>query len=185
MHSRIKNYIKESEGITEQVNYNTLVSVADHIKKCILQNNTIYACGNGGSALCASHFVTDLAKMVHLKTDKNIRIVSLVDNIGLITAYANDVSYDSIFSEQLKNYSNPKDTLLAISGSGKSPNVVQAVKYANANNLDVISFTGFSGGIIKDISDISFHIPSNNMQIVEDLHVQALHILMRELVGEL
>ena len=178
MHSNIKNYLDDTNNTLLNVNFDILIKISELLKNTISSTNrSIYVCGNGGSAYCASHFVTDLAKTVNIDLKKKIRIYSLVDNIGIITAYSNDISYSEAFKQQLINYSKKGDIFFAISGSGQSENVVNAARYAKKNEIDVISFTGFNGGKLKNLSDYNYHIPSNNMQIVEDLHVQAIHIL--------
>ena len=183
---QINKYLKSSEEVTDKINYETLIRISELIRnKYINKSNSIFTCGNGGSAHCAGHFVTDFAKMLKTKKSDNIRIYSLVDNIGMITAYANDICYNKVFSQQLDTYGKKGDALFVITGSGKSKNIIEAASCAKSNGITLISFTGFDGGAIKGISDYNFHVPSNNMQIVEDIHVQAMHILMLDLVQSL
>lgn len=183
--SNVNRYFEDSRQVVDQMDFDKLVEISDFIKSFLNQNRSIFMCGNGGSAYCASHFVTDLAKMVPSITNQKLKIFSLTDNVGILTAYANDVDYKSIFTAQLANYAGLGDAVFAISGSGNSPNVVECAKYANSKGIKVISFTGFDGGELKNNSDFNLHVPSFNMQIVEDVHVQILHILMRELIGDL
>jgi D-sedoheptulose 7-phosphate isomerase len=142
---------------------------------------SIFVCGNGGSALTASHFVTDLAKMYWVNKKSQLKAFCLSDNIGMLTAYANDLSYDDVFSEPLQNYGTKGDLLIVISGSGNSENVVRALKTAKKLEMNSIGVSGFSGGHVKELSDVSVHFPVDDMQIAEDLHLSFVHIVMKQL----
>lgn len=145
----------------------------------------IITLGNGGSAMTALHFVTDWAKMVYLKHGRPFRGRSLVDNMGLITAYSNDISYADVFSEQLKNIMQPGDLLVAISGSGNSENVIRAVDYANQNGGRTLGLSGFGGGRLKEKAQTSLWVNVNDMQLVEDMHAIFGHIVMQNLCADL
>lgn len=153
----------------------------DLIKTAVEEARTIYLCGNGGSALTASHIVTDWAKMRWINKKSQLKAFCLSDNIGMLTAYANDVSYDNVYSEPLQNYASKGDILIAISGSGNSENIIQALKVARTTGLTSIGLTGFSGGQVMELSDVSVHFPIDDMQIVEDLHLSFGHIAMKHL----
>lgn len=140
--------------------------------------NKIIIFGNGGSASTSSHFVSDLLKTSITKNSKRFRAISLVDNIPVMTAWSNDVSYDDVFVEQLKNFIESGDLIVAFSGSGKSENVIKAIKYAKASNATVIGFTGMSGGGFPDICDICHIVPSNDMLIIESIHVMLFHCII-------
>ena len=140
--------------------------------------------GNGGSGSTASHMVCDILKGCSFKKEKRFKIMCLNDNIPTILAYSNDVSYEKIFEEQLKNYLNDGDILLAISGSGNSKNIINAVNYAKKNNFYVVGFTGYDGGMLKKLSDLSIDTNINDMQISEDIHVIVMHILYHLLENE-
>lgn len=140
--------------------------------------NKIIIFGNGGSASTSSHFVSDLLKTSITKNSKRFRAISLVDNIPVMTAWSNDVSYDDVFVEQLKNFIESGDLIVAFSGSGKSENIIKAIKYANASNATVIGFTGMSGGSFPDICDICHIVPSNDMLIIESIHVMLCHCII-------
>jgi D-sedoheptulose 7-phosphate isomerase len=140
--------------------------------------NKIIVFGNGGSASTSSHFVSDLLKTSIVKDSKRFRAISLVDNIPVMTAWSNDVSYDDIFIEQLKNFIESGDLIVAFSGSGKSENVVRAMKYAKESNATVIGFTGMSGGVFPDICDICHIVPNNDMLIIESIHVMLCHCII-------
>ena len=138
--------------------------------------------GNGGSALAAQHAITDWNKNLFLAAGKPFRGVSLADNMGIFSAYSNDVCYEDVFLEQLRPILAPGDVVVAISGSGNSENVVRAVKYANDNDCVVICLTGFDGGRIRSLADCSVHIPIDDMQVAEDMHLVFIHVSLRELM---
>ena len=110
------------------------------------QNRHIFICGNGGSAATASHFACDIVKGASYQQEKRFRILALTDSLPTLTAYSNDVSYESVFVEQLKNFAQPQDVLMALSGSGNSPNVVRAIEYANSIGCRTIGLSGRDGG---------------------------------------
>jgi D-sedoheptulose 7-phosphate isomerase len=141
--------------------------------------------GNGGSASTASHFACDLNKGVSLNLANRFRVIPLTDNLPTIMAYANDLSYEEIFIEQLKNFLAPGDLVIGISGSGNSVNVTRAVEYAVSQGNTTIGITGYDGGRLKKIADYSFNAGINDMQISEDLHMITAHILMRLLCEKL
>ncbi|OHC75560.1 MAG: phosphoheptose isomerase [Rhodospirillales bacterium RIFCSPLOWO2_12_FULL_58_28] len=138
---------------------------------------TLYVCGNGGSAVISATFVCDHVKLIQTDTDLVPRVVSLNDNISMITAISNDISYDDIFVYQLKSSADPGDALLTISSSGDSENVVRAAQWARNNKLEVISFTGFSGGRTAKTATVNLHVEADNYGIIEDTHQSLMHIL--------
>jgi D-sedoheptulose 7-phosphate isomerase len=142
---------------------------------------TIFVFGNGGSALTASHFACDINKGVSYGLEKRWKVMPLTDNLGSITAYANDVSYEDIFIEQLKNFLQKGDVVIGISGSGNSPNVLKAVEYANGRGAVTIGFTGYDGGKLARIAHCSLNAYIDDMQISEDIHMIISHTLMRVL----
>ena len=144
------------------------------------QGRTVFLIGNGGSAANASHFGQDLAKgtLSSMSATRRFRVVPLTDNIGFITALANDEGYDSIFEQQLRNLAASGDLLVAISGSGNSPNVIRAAEYAHSIGMTVIGVTGFDGGKLKALADVSVHIPVDDMGMTEALHGVVFHLAM-------
>ena len=144
------------------------------------QGRTVFLIGNGGSAANASHFGQDLAKgtLSSMSATRRFRVIPLTDNIGFITALANDEGYDSIFEQQLRNLAASGDLLVAISGSGNSPNVIRAAEYARSIGMTVIGVTGFDGGKLKALSDVSVHIPVDDMGMTEALHGVVFHLAM-------
>lgn len=137
----------------------------------------VYIVGNGGSGANASHMCEDLGKNTILddKQRRRLKILSLTDNTSYILAWANDASYERIFVEQLRNLAEPGDLLIAISGSGNSPNILRAVEWANENGLATFGLTGFGGGELRRIAHQSLHSPCHDMGTVESLHVVAFH----------
>jgi D-sedoheptulose 7-phosphate isomerase len=143
----------------------------------------VFVIGNGGSGSNASHLCEDLAKctLKDFETQKRLRVLSLTDNTAWIMAVANDISYERIFVEQLKNLASPGDVLLAISGSGNSPNILSAVEWANEHGLTTIGITGFSGGKLKPVAHHNLHAPVHDMGIAESLHLVVFHWLVDDL----
>ena len=138
---------------------------------------TIFVCGNGGSAATASHFVTDMVKGASYGRHQRFRILALTDSAPTLTAYANDVSYDCVFVEQLRNFARPGDLVMAISGSGNSPNVVRAIEYANSAGCQTLALTGFDGGRLARAARLNIHVPVPHMGRVEDAHTVVCHMI--------
>lgn len=138
---------------------------------------TLFVCGNGGSAAIANTFVCDHAKLIQTDTELVPRVVSLSANVPMMTAIANDLSYDDVFLYQLRTQAAAGDGLLTISASGDSENVVRAAQWARDNKLDVIAFTGFSGGRTADLASVHVHVDGDNYGVVEDTHQSLMHIL--------
>ncbi len=143
----------------------------------------IITLGNGGSAMTALHFITDWNKSVYMSSGRPFRGRTLVDNVGLQTAYANDISYQDIFIEQLKNIAVAGDLVIAISGSGNSENVIRAVKYANDIGCETLGLCGYSGGKLKDEAKTVIWAAVNDMQLCEDVHSIFGHMVMQSLCG--
>ncbi|HWR53573.1 MAG TPA: SIS domain-containing protein [Bryobacteraceae bacterium] len=137
----------------------------------------IFVCGNGGSASTASHFVTDMLKGASYNRPVRFRILALTDSLSTITAYSNDVCYDCVFTEQLRNFAQPGDILMAISGSGNSPNVVHAVQAAKELGCRTIALTGRNGGKLGPISDLEINVPEPHMGRIEDAHMIVCHMI--------
>ena len=140
--------------------------------------------GNGGSSMTALHFITDWNKSVFMASGKPFRGRSLVDNMGLVMAYGNDISFQDIFREQLKNLLEPGDLVIAISGSGNSENVIRAVEYANQNGGVTLGLCGYSGGRLKQIAHHHVWAAVDDMQLSEDVHAIFGHIVMQALCGQ-
>ena len=143
----------------------------------------VFIIGNGGSGANASHLCEDLAKCTlhDFENQKRLKVLSLTDNTAGIMAWGNDEGYDRIFIEQLKNLASPGDVLLAISGSGNSPNILRAVEWANANEMTTVGITGFGGGKLKSLAHHNMHAGIDDMGIVESLHLVAFHWIIDDL----
>lgn len=147
-------------------------------------DRTIYFFGNGGSASTASHFVVDIGKATIRGDGRRFRCVGLVDNVESVTAWANDLEYASVFSEQLATLARPGDVAWGISGSGNSPNVLKAMEVAKRLDLRTIGLTGMGGGRLKEMVEIPIVVPSRSMQHVEDVHLLIGHLLTAYLRDE-
>jgi phosphoheptose isomerase len=154
-----------------------LEEIAEVIEEAINSRKTIYTCGNGGSSAIADHFVCDFLKGAAANTTIQPIIFSLASNTPTITAVANDISYDDVFSHQIIKYGTPGDILISISSSGSSQNIIDAIEKARSAKVKTISFVGFDGGKAKSISDYCIHIPVSNYGVVEDIHHSIMHIL--------
>jgi D-sedoheptulose 7-phosphate isomerase len=147
------------------------------------EEKTIFVIGNGGSAANASHLAQDLAKGTRAGIDypKRIKAISLTDNVAFITALGNDDGYETVFEQQLRTFAKPGDLVIAISGSGNSPNIVKAIDWANANQMTTIGITGFNGGKLKKMNTYSLHVELNDMCTAESIHSIILHYVIIEL----
>jgi len=145
----------------------------------------IFVMGNGGSGATASHLACDINKGCCLDLEKKFKMICLNDSMPTLLALANDISYDAIFEEQLKNFFNPGDLVIGISGSGNSQNVLLAIRYATAHGGKTIGWSGFGGGRLAGLVDLAFVAQSHDMQQVEDAHMVVAHMLMQAVYGAL
>jgi D-sedoheptulose 7-phosphate isomerase len=171
---------KVSEEL-EKIDPAQVHALADAIHECYTQRRTVFICGNGGSGSNASHFCEDLGKGTLRREDfdndakKRLRVLSLTDNSPYILAWGNDEGFDRVFVEQLKNLAQPGDLLIAISGSGNSPNVLKAVAWANKNGMKTFGCTGFNGGKLMGLVQQNLHVNLDDMGIVESVHLTVFH----------
>ena len=165
----LENLDKKSDQIKE---------IVEHLITARNNGRTIFTMGNGGSGSTSSHFVSDLLKTAIINDSKRFKAISLVDNSSVTLAWSNDVSYDSIFSEQLQNFLNPDDVVIVFSGSGNSSNVVNAFEYAKTKGSVCIAISGMTGGEISKLADITLVVPSNDMLIIESMHVLICHCMI-------
>jgi D-sedoheptulose 7-phosphate isomerase len=162
-------------------------ALADAVYQCYEHGRIAFLCGNGGSGSNASHFCEDLGKGTLRRQDfdndrkKRLRVLSLTDNTPYILAWGNDEGFDRVFVEQLKNLASRGDLLIAISGSGNSPNILRAVEWANRNGLRTFGCTGFSGGKLRTLAHQGLHVPLDDMGIVESIHLAAFHWVVDDL----
>jgi len=179
----LNNYIKLVNSTFENLDKNEISGFIDLLVDAYKNNNFVYVIGNGGSAANASHFAQDLAKGTKLTKDqqKRLKALSLTDNIPFITAQGNDEGYESIFVEQLKTYAKPGDYLVAISGSGNSPNIITAIDWANKNDITTIGITGFDGGKLKQLAKYSVNVNYYEMCTAEIIHSFVFHYIILEL----
>jgi D-sedoheptulose 7-phosphate isomerase len=162
-------------------------ALADAVHHCYLRGHFVFLVGNGGSGSNASHFCEDLGKGTLRREDfdndqkKRLRVLSLTDNTPYILAWGNDEGFDRVFVEQLKNLAGPGDLLVAISGSGNSPNVLKAVEWANRHDLTTFGCTGFNGGRLRELARHNLHVPLDDMGLVESIHLTAFHWVVDDL----
>jgi D-sedoheptulose 7-phosphate isomerase len=177
----IKEYFGTLQAVIDRLNLTEINSVLALLSEAYRRKKQIFIMGNGGSAATASHFVCDFNKGICEDKSTKFRMICLNDNVPTMMAIANDLDYESIFIEQLKNLMEPGDYVIGISGSGNSENVLRAIKYANEHQGVTIGFSGYSGGKLKDLTKFGVHVNINDMQIVEDIHMILDHLMMKVL----
>jgi D-sedoheptulose 7-phosphate isomerase len=173
--TNVESYFALLSCTIQKMQLHSIDAVTEVLLRTFENEKTIYVFGNGGSASLASHFACDLGKGTVNGSGKRFRIMALTDNLPLITAWANDSSYDHIFAEQLTNFVSSEDVAFAISGSGNSRNVINALRVARKAGATTLGITGFKGGAMKDLCDECIIVPSDNMQIIEDMHLSIAH----------
>ena len=174
-------YINQKNVLLQNIDFRELNKVINLLKKCFKNKNIVYTCGNGGSSSLADHFTCDFIKQSNNKTNLQIKSISLTSNFSLISAIANDINYDQIFSFQIEKLCKKNDVLFLFSVSGNSPNLVEAIKKAKKIGVKTISFTGFNGGKLAKLSDLNLNFPIANYGIVEDCHTGIMHYLSQYL----
>jgi D-sedoheptulose 7-phosphate isomerase len=174
---KIKSYLDAVSEILQKLSLTKIEQIMELIYKTYRDDRFIFLLGNGGSAATASHLACDLGKGTVASGQKRMKVMSLTDNTPLITAWANDTHYDYIFAEQLAHFVSPGDLVIGLSGSGKSKNVLNALKLAKESKALTVGLTGFDGGEMKDIVDYCLIVPSNNMQQIEDCHLIITHLI--------
>jgi D-sedoheptulose 7-phosphate isomerase len=179
--SYTREYVKEIQGTIENLPLNVVDETIKVLHDARMNKRQIFIMGNGGSASTASHFVCDLSKNTRKEDWPHFRVIGLTDNIALLSAYANDEGYENVFSRQLANLAQPGDIVIAISASGQSPNVIRAVDLAKHLRAYTIGFTGFDGGGLGRMVDLNVHIPSENIEQVEDVHLILEHMITKAL----
>jgi phosphoheptose isomerase len=177
----LDDYARELAGALATVDRDAVERAAALLASTHVSDGTIWSCGNGGSAAIANHLVCDHTKGVHADTDLRPRVHSLSANVEVVTAIANDMSYADVFVHQLRLGARRGDTLMTVSSSGDSENVVRAASWARDNGLSVIALTGFSGGRSATLANINLHVRAENYGLVEDAHQSLMHILAQYL----
>lgn len=174
-------YFRELTHIFGRISAKDITAITDIIHKAYANERTIFILGNGGSATTASHFACDLGKgtlsRVYDQNEKRFKVVSLTDNVATISAYANDLSFDDIFVQQLRNLVHKGDVVIAITGSGNSKNVIKAMKYARDCGAVTVGMLGFDGGKVRKLLDKYVLVPSNHYGRIEDVHLIIEHLI--------
>lgn len=174
-------YFAELQLARRSVAPEAMDAAASLLLDVIKADATILSCGNGGSAAISNHLLCDYLKGIRTGTNIRTRVKSLSSSPELITAIANDISFDDIFAYQVTSLGRPGDLLIATSSSGQSPNIVRAIEAAHQHGLKVVAMTGFNGGAASKMADVSLHVASGNYGIVEDIHQSLMHILAQYL----
>jgi len=174
-----RDYFEMYKNVIALLPYSAVDEIVEELLQRYEQGKAVFLFGNGGSAALASHIACDLSKGTLLNggSGTRFRVVALTDNIPLMTAWANDSSYERIFAEQLQNLVSPGDVAFAISGSGNSANVLAGLRVARAVGAVTVGLTGFRGGKMKALCDYCVIVPSDNMQIIEDFHLSVAHAM--------
>ena len=182
---QIREYLELEISILEKLDQNEINNAMNLLEETRKKGSNVFVFGNGGSAATALHMENDFNKGISEKIEKKYHFQCINANMATIMAIANDNGYARVFEQQLENKLKEDDVIVAISGSGNSENVIRAVEYAKKQGSKIIGMTGYSGGKLKELSDISLHVPLNNMQITEDIHIIFNHMMMYILCGEL
>ena len=164
-------------GALETVDLEKVAQAIEIFRQARQQSRRIFVCGNGGSASTASHFVCDMLKGASYGKRARFRIMALTDSLPTITAYSNDVGYECVFVEQLKNFAEPGDVVMAFSGSGNSPNVLRAVEYGNALGCRTVALTGRDGGKLGPMAELNLQVWEPHMGRIEDAHMVVMHMI--------
>lgn len=174
----VRGYIGKLEAVLKSLDPREISAVGGLLAVARHEGRQVFIAGNGGSAALASHVAVDLGKGCSRNREKRFRVFSLTDNMPWITAVGNDISYDDIFVEQLKNYAEKDDVFIAVSGSGNSKNIIKALQYANQVGCATVGISGFKGGALKELVKHHVHVKSDHMGLIEDGQLIVCHILM-------
>lgn len=172
----LENYVAALQATLAELPLEAVAGLVDTLAEAWRADRQVLTCGNGGSASTASHLAADLAKNVAAPGQRRLRVLPLTDNLPQLTAWANDAAYAEVFAEQVRTYGRPGDVLIAISGSGNSPNVLNAVRLARERGLYTIGLSGFDGGQLRRLVDWPVHVANDCMEQVEDAHLMIGHM---------
>jgi D-sedoheptulose 7-phosphate isomerase len=173
---RACRYFEELAKLIPQLPYTAVDAIACVMLQAFVEDRTVFVFGNGGSAASASHAMVDMNKGTSsVGQSRRMKVMALTDNVPLLTAWANDSSYEQVFSEQLKNFAHRRDVAFAISASGDSSNVILALQTARDCGAVTVGVAGYQGGRMKPLCDVCAVVPSDNMQMIEDMHHAMLH----------
>lgn len=184
-YKEIAAYLNRLQDTISKLSHEEINTFINLLIKARDEEKQIFIMGNGGSASTASHFCCDFNKGSSYGFEKRFKFICLNDNVPGMMAYANDISYDDIFVEQLKNFFQPGDYVIGISGSGNSKNVLKAIEYAKVSGGVTIGLTGFGGGKLKELADYSVNMGVDDMQISEDLHMMMDHLSMKVITNRM
>lgn len=176
---KVNNYLDNLIISWDKVNIPNLEKAVEKVQESLFIGKSVFVVGNGGSSSTAAHFVADWVKGNREKNGIIGKAFCLSDNTPIITAIGNDFAFDQVFAYQLKTYANAGDLLVCVTGSGNSPNIVNACKEAKLLEMSVVGLTGYDGGETANLADFSFHCPVDDMQIIEDMHMSFGHMVIR------
>ena len=179
----VTDYLERVCQVIRDLDRTQVETLSDLIERQYRSGRFVFIIGNGGSGANASHLCEDLAKCTlrDFETQRRLKVLSLTDNLPWVTAIANDLSYREVFLEQLKSLASEGDLLIAISGSGNSPNILSAVDWANSHGLTTLGLTGFGGGALKTLAHHNLHVPIDDMGIAESVHLTVFHWVIDDL----
>ena len=179
----VKQYTARLSEVLAALPEDRLIEIKNVLQEAREKGRQVFTIGNGGSAAAASHMACDFGKNTREAGKNRLRALCLNDNVPSVMAYANDEGFEVIFAEQLRSLGRPDDVLIAISGSGNSANILKAIQTARQMGIKVVGLTGFEGGKMKDMTDICIVVPSDSMEMIEDVHLIINHILAGLLRG--
>jgi D-sedoheptulose 7-phosphate isomerase len=187
----LSDYLTRCAAEFSRLDLSEAEQLSEDIYQAYRAGRMVFICGNGGSGSNASHFCEDLGKSTLRREDftndaaKRLKVLSLTDNTPYILAWANDEGFDRVFVEQLKNFASPGDVLIAISGSGNSPNILKAVEWANRHEMTTWGITGYTGGQLRRLASKGLHVPLDDMGMVETIHLLLFHWVLNDLYGRI
>lgn len=184
INSGLADYVRSAIEAIARIPLPDVAAVVALLREAAANGRNVYTMGNGGSAMTAAHLAGDLNKGTSPGRKNRFRAICLSDNLATFSAYANDVGYESVFVDPLRNFLRAGEVVIGISGSGNSPNVVKAVEWAATQGAHTVALVGYDGGALKRVAGHTIHIPVNDMQIVEDMHLLLCHMMMRALMTD-
>ncbi len=182
---QFRDYSQGLKEALDAVSADVVAELVALLGRACREGRQVFLMGNGGSGGTASHAACDLNKGVSFGREKRFRAICLNDNLPTLMAYANDVSYEDVFVEPLKNFLRPGDVVIGISGSGNSPNVLKALDYANREGAFTVGLSGFKGGKLARLARLSLVVPVDDMQKIEDVHLIIFHVAMQALCARI
>ncbi len=186
LRAELDGYLERARDLLGKIDVGAVEATVELFYSVYERGGSVLVIGNGGSACTATHMCEDLATYtIPFSETKRLKVLSLTDNTAMITALGNDLSFDAVFAEQVQTYGAPGDVLVAMSGSGNSPNIIAAVERARGMGMKIVGMTGFEGGKLLELSDVSLHSPSDEMQVAQDGHMVMTHMVIEGLRGKI